>query len=42
MGKLHSRGLPIYGERERMTERGRVRKNHWNSNCKAGDYLFPG
>ena len=26
MGKLHSKGLPEYRERERTTERGRVRK----------------
>ena len=26
MGKLNSKGLPVFEERERTTERGRVRK----------------
>ena len=40
MGKLHSKGLPVYGERERMTERGRFRKAP-SEISKAGDCSFP-
>ena len=41
MGKLQSKGLPVYGERERTTERGRFRKAP-REISKAGDCSFPG
>ena len=43
MGKLHSKGLPEYGERERTTKRGRVRKapREKRAISKAGNCSFP-